>query len=84
MFGSYARKTDNPTSDIDIALVIDNLKDDEKFDLQVKLILLASKFESRIEPHPISKEDFYSSNPFIAEIKRSGIEITLPVLSDKE
>jgi len=84
LFGSYARKTDNAASDIDIALVIDNLKDDEKFDLQVKLILLASKFDTKIEPHPISKDDFNSSNPFIAEIRRNGIEITLPVLSDTE
>jgi len=84
LFGSYARKTNNAASDIDIALVIDDLKDDDRFDLQVKLMLLASKYDTRIEPHPISKEDFYSSKPFIAEIKRSGIEITLPVLFDTE
>lgn len=52
-----------------------NLKDDEKFDTQVQLMLLASKFDTRIEPHPISTEDFYLNNPFAAEIKRTGIEI---------
>jgi len=52
--------------------------------LQVKLILLASKFDTKIEPHPISKNDFNSSNPFIAEIKRNSIEIKLPVLTDTE
>jgi predicted nucleotidyltransferase len=81
LFGSYARKTDNPSSDIDIALVIDNLKDDDKFDLQVQLMLLASKFDTRIEPHPVSKEDFDSSNPFIAEIKKNCVEIAMPVLT---
>ena len=78
LFGSYARKMNNPSSDIDIALVIENLNDNEKFDLQVQLILLASRFDSRIEPHPVSKDDFNSSNPFIVEIKKDCIEIETP------
>jgi len=75
IFGSYAKDKDRPDSDIDVALIIDKLKDEEKFDVQVQLILLASQFDSRIEPHPISKEDFNSGNPFTFEIKRTGIEI---------
>ncbi len=75
LFGSYAKKTNRPDSDIDIALIISNLNDDEKFDLQVQLMLMASDFDLRIEPHPISDKDFNSENPFIAEIKRTGIEI---------
>ncbi|MHB9012719.1 MAG: nucleotidyltransferase domain-containing protein [Ignavibacteriaceae bacterium] len=75
LFGSYARKMDKPESDIDIALVIENLSDNEKFDLQVQFMLLASRFDTRIEPHPVSSDDFDSSNPFIFEIKKTGIEI---------
>lgn len=75
LFGSYARKVNNPESDIDIALVIKNLSDDEKFDLQVQLMLLASRFDTRIEPHPLSSVDFDSGNPFVSEIKKTGIEI---------
>jgi predicted nucleotidyltransferase len=75
IFGSYAKDSDRPDSDIDIALIIDNLKDEEKFDVQVQLILLAAKFNLRIEPHPIPKDDFNSGNPFAFEIKRTGIEI---------
>jgi len=75
LFGSYAKHTDRIDSDIDIALIIDNLKDEEKFDLQVQLMLLASNFDMRIEPHPISLIDFTSENPFAKEIKRTGIEI---------
>ncbi|MBI9038503.1 MAG: nucleotidyltransferase domain-containing protein [Bacteroidales bacterium] len=75
IFGSYAKQKDRPDSDIDIALIINNLSDDEKFDLQVQLMLLASDFDMRIEPHPISDKDFDSENPFVAEIKRTGIEI---------
>jgi len=75
LFGSYAKQTDRPDSDIDIALIINNLNDDEKFDLQVQLMLTASDFDMRIEPYLISNEDFNSESPFVAEIKRTGIEI---------
>ena len=75
LFGSYAKKTNRLDSDIDIALIINNLDDDEKFDIQVQLMLLASDFDMRIEPHLISNDDFNSENPFVAEIKRTGIEI---------
>ena len=75
LFGSYAKQTDRPDSDIDLALIINNLNDDEKFDLQVQLMLVASDFDMRIEPHIISGNDFNSNNPFVVEIKRTGIEI---------
>ncbi len=74
LFGSYAKQTDKPDSDIDVAFVIKDLKDEERFDLQVQLMLLASDFDMRIEPHPISNLDFNSENPFVSEIK-TGIEI---------
>jgi uncharacterized protein len=75
LFGSFAKDQDRIESDIDIALIIDDLNDDERFDLQVRLMLLASQFDSRIEPHPLSGNEFYSSNPFATEIKKTGIEI---------
>jgi uncharacterized protein len=75
LFGSFAKNNQRPESDIDIALIIDNLKDSDKFDVQVRLMLLASKFDSRIEPHPLSKQDLISGNPFVHEIRRTGIEI---------
>lgn len=75
LFGSYAKKTDGIDSDIDVALIIDNLDDEERFDLQVQLMLLASDFDIRIEPPPISKKDFNYNNPFVAEIMNTGIEI---------
>ena len=75
LFGSFAKNKQRHDSDIDIAIVIKNLKDSAKFDLQVKLMMLASQFDSRIEPHPISELDFSSGDPFAHEIKRVGIEI---------
>lgn len=77
LFGSYAKNIEKKESDIDIALIFENLNDDEKFDLQVQLLLLASQIDSRIEPHPISREDFDSNNPFVVEIQKSGIEINI-------
>lgn len=77
LFGSYAKNKERIESDIDIALVIDNLQDADKFDLQVQLMLTASKFDTRIEPHPISKLDLNSDNPFAYEIKKTGIEIEI-------
>ena len=75
LFGSYAKNKQTVESDIDIALVIDNLNDSDKFDLQVQLMLSASKYDTRIEPHPLSRQDLISGNPFVYEIKKTGIEI---------
>ena len=75
LFGSYARNAQRSESDIDVALVIDDLADNDKFDTQVRLMLLAAKIDTRIEPHPISKQDLNSNNPFAVEIRRTGIEL---------
>lgn len=77
IFGSYARNNQRAESDIDIALVIDNLSDTDRFDTQVKLMLLASDIDNRIEPHPISKEELHSNNPFALEILKTGIKLNL-------
>jgi len=75
LFGSFAKDMNTEDSDIDIALIIDDLKDKDKFDKQIELMLLSSKFDLRIEPHPIPKKDFNINNPFAAEILSTGIEI---------
>ena len=75
VFGSYARGNPKQDSDIDLALIFRNLVDSKRFDLQVQLMLLASQIDTRIEPHPISHDDFYSENPFAVEIKKTGIEL---------
>ena len=75
LFGSYAKNTERDESDIDIAFIINNLKDEDKFDTQVQLMLLASDFDNRIEPHAIAKKDFNIDYPLISEIKKYGIEI---------
>lgn len=75
VFGSYARGNSNQDSDIDLALIFRNLDDSKRFDIQVQLMLLASQIDTRIEPHPISHDEFCSENPFVAEIKKTGFEL---------
>jgi len=75
LFGSYAQNKQRLESDIDLALVIDNLSDSDRFDTQVRLMILASTIDNRIEPHPISKQDLISNNPFAVEIRKTGIEL---------
>jgi hypothetical protein len=40
-----------------------------------QLMIMAATIDSRIEPHPISHDDFNSGNPFVVEIKKTGKEI---------
>ena len=75
LFGSVAKGKSDQDSDIDLALIFNNLDDSKRFDIQVHLMFLASQIDSRIEPHPISHDDFHSGNPFVNEIQRTGIEI---------
>ena len=75
LFGSYAKGKSTVDSDIDLALIFKNLDESKRFDVQVQLMLLASRIDSRIEPHPMSHEDFNSGNPFAIEIKKTGIEL---------
>lgn len=75
LFGSYAKGKSTNDSDIDVALIFTNLDDSKRFDIQVQLMMLAAQIDSRIEPHPISHDDFDSGNPFVVEIKKTGIEV---------
>lgn len=75
LFGSCAKGNSTEDSDIDLALIFKDLDDSGRFDLQVQLMLLAAQIDSRIEPHPISRDDFNSGNPFVIEIKRTGVEV---------
>jgi predicted nucleotidyltransferase len=73
LFGSYAKGTEKPDSDIDIAFIFNELIDE--IDMQIKLMKLRRKFDLRIEPHPFDKEDLKDFNPFLEEILNTGISI---------
>lgn len=73
LFGSYAKGNFNDDSDIDLAVVMTNLSN--SFTMQVELMKISRKFDTRIEPHPFDEADFDSTHPFAHEILTSGIQI---------
>ncbi len=75
LFGSYARGKAREESDIDIALVIENMVD--FFSTQKLLMKLRRTIDLRIEPHPIGENEFTRVNPFAHEIQKYGIELNI-------
>jgi len=75
LFGSYAKGLEREESDIDIAVVLGNMPD--FFDAQTQLMRVRREVDIRIEPHPISANEFNTTNPYAIEILRTGIELTL-------
>ncbi|MDR3625394.1 MAG: nucleotidyltransferase domain-containing protein [Ignavibacteriaceae bacterium] len=74
LFGSYSRKEQNESSDIDIAVVLKEYHKD-KFETRLELMKYAREFEDVIEPHPFLVSEFDETEPFASEILHSGIEI---------
>jgi predicted nucleotidyltransferase len=73
LFGSYAKGNFNDDSDIDIAVI---LKDyNNLVDIQVDLMRLRRKIDSRIEPHPFRENEFEITNPLVSEIMKYGQEV---------
>ncbi len=68
LFGSYAMNKFDDESDIDIALVLAGYND--TINELSKLMKLRRNFDLRIEPHPISIEDFRKNSPFVNEVKK--------------
>ena len=70
LFGSYAKGTSHDDSDIDIAVVFADY--DDSIDMQLELMRLRRKIDSRIEPHPFKERDFNLTNPIVNEILKYG------------
>ena len=65
--------TNHNDSDIDIAVILDSEVD--TIDLMVELMMLTQNIDLRIEPHPIKNDDFEEGNPFVDEIKNTGLKV---------
>ena len=61
LFGSYTKGTYREESDIDIAVILNEFEN--PIEIQLELMRLRRKIDSRIEPHPFREKDFNSSNP---------------------
>jgi len=75
MFGSYAKGTNREESDIDIAVILKEF--DNPIDIQLELMRLRRKIDSRIEPHPFREKDFNITNPVVNEILQHGQRIDI-------
>jgi len=73
LFGSYAKGNYNDDSDIDIAVIFKDYSN--LIDMQLELMRLRRKIDSRIEPHPFRESEFELSNPIVSEIIKYGQEI---------
>lgn len=87
LFGSYAKGTPHPWSDIDIALFFHDLGDDNLEDVAVDLIgrgenLIPLSWDTYIEPHVFVTEVLEEHDPFIEEILKTGRDIPLPTPSN--
>ena len=73
LFGSFARNEQREWSDIDVAVVAEEFSGFRPED--AGLLSRALARHVGIEPHPFRPEDFTDWNPFVEEIKRTGIVV---------
>lgn len=74
LFGSYAKGTETENSDIDLAVISDDF--DDVYDCMAILMGMTWDIDARIEPHPITTEDYENiSNPFVKEVVDTGIKV---------
>lgn len=73
LFGSFSKDTNRDDSDIDIALIFNNIPD--IIDMQIELMKLRRNVDLRIEPHPFNEHEFNIYDPVVKEIIKYGIEI---------
>ncbi len=74
LFGSHAKGTATDVSDIDIAL-ISAAFNGNRFEDRRRIVPIRRKIDNRIEPIPITPEDFDNGGMLVDEIKRTGITI---------
>ena len=76
LFGSYAKGTNHEDSDIDIAIITDDIKCEDVFEEQLNLKKLRRNIDYRIEPHLIEVDDYDKiSTPFVQEVIDTGIKV---------
>ena len=74
LFGSYAKGLQHEGSDIDIAIVTNDIRN--RFDDELDLMRLRREIDVRIEPHAIRTEEFLKrETSLINEVINTGIKI---------
>lgn len=76
VFGSSAKGTAKPWSDVDVCVVSHQFGQNRFVD-RVRLMKLTDDDTINIEPHPFSPEELADPwDPLAAEIRRYGIDVT--------
>ena len=74
LFGSFAKGTTHKDSDIDIAIVVSGIND--TYQERLNMMRLRWDVDLRIEPHPISIDDFKTdATGLVYEIKQHGVQL---------
>jgi uncharacterized protein len=73
VFGSYVRGNFHENSDIDLALVLPDMKD--RLGIQTELLKLGRDFDYIVEPHPFDKKEFNHLHPLTHEILTLGLRV---------
>ncbi len=78
LYGSQASGKTREYSDIDVAVVSPDFGKD-RFDEGVRLFEIAAKIDPRIEPVPVSVDEYETGTwiPLIYEIREKGIELSI-------
>ena len=74
LFGSQVTGKAHDDSDIDILLISPDFSGN-RIDTRVELMGLTWDIDGRIEPHPMTPDEFELSNPLAAEVMKTGVEI---------
>jgi predicted nucleotidyltransferase len=74
MFGSHANGNAQKDSDIDVAMISEAFEGNRLYDCE-KLYPIILVTDCRIEPYPFRPEDFVDEDPFVQEIKKTGLRI---------
>lgn len=76
LYGSYVSGNHRKFSDIDVAIISENLGKD-RVEEGMQLFRISGEIDARIEPVPISSKSYKENTwiPLIYEIKTTGIEI---------
>ncbi len=78
LFGSYAKGTADPLSDIDICFFLDNYGGKQRVDVIGDLLRLSNVPDYKgafFEPIAFPTSEIYNDNPFVKEVLRTGKEI---------
>jgi predicted nucleotidyltransferase len=71
LFGSFATGDPDAWSDIDVAILTNKFLGDS-FDFRFLLMKIAGEIDPDIEPHPFLVDEFDETNPFAAQVLRTG------------